>query len=246
MIWYQGESNTGDAHEYRAEFPLMIEDWRTQWGRPHLPFYFCQLANAMPKKSYPQPGSEWAELREAQSMALSLPDTAQAVLIDLGESGDFHFRDKKDVAERLARIALARQYGRKVVYSGPTYQSMAVEGGKVRLRFAHIDGGLVAHPLPATYPVRSLVGETAPLVANSPGSQLEGFAVCGADHKWAWADARIEGSTVVVESAQVPHPTAVRYGWAENPTCNLYNAAGLPASPFRTDQFHGVTDKNHF
>ncbi len=170
-------------------------------------------------------------------MALSLPNTAQAVLIDLGESDNVHFRDKADVADRLARIALARQYGQNLVYSGPTYQSMAVEGNKIRLKFDHTDGGLVAKPLPATYDVSTLLKKTEPLVPNSPGSQLEGFAICGADQKFVWANAQIDGNDVVVSSDQVPQPVAVRYGWAENPTVNLYNGAGLPASPFRTDDF---------
>ncbi len=245
VIWYQGESNTGNAYEFRTEFPLMINDWRTQWGRPDLPFYFCQLANFLSKKNYPGP-SIWAELREAQSMTLSLPDTAQAVLIDLGESDDAHFRDKKDVGERLALIALARNYGRKVVYSGPVYESAKVNGSRVEIKFTHVEGGLVSRPLPKVYPVRTQVGESAPLIPNSPGSQVEGFAVCGTDQHWQWADARIEGDTLLVWSDKVPAPVAVRYGWAENPTCNLYNGAGLPASPFRTDDFPGVTIKNHF
>ena len=161
ILWYQGESNAGRAYEYRAEFPLMIEDWRTQWGRPELPFYFCQLANSLPKTTRPG-SSEWAELREAQSMALRLPNTAQAVLIDLGDSADVHFRDKKDVGERLARIALARQYGRNLVYSGPVYESMAVAGNQIRINFDHTEGGLVARPLPSAYQVRSLLGKPRP------------------------------------------------------------------------------------
>jgi len=236
ILWYQGESNTSRAYQYRTLLPLFIKDLRDKWNDPTLPFYICQLANFSPKTNRPVQ-SIYAELREAQSMALSLPNTAQAVLIDLGEANNIHFRDKADVADRLARIALARQYGQKLVYSGPTYQSMTVEGNKIRVKFDHTDGGLVAKPLPATYPVSTLLNQTAPLAPNSPGSQLEGFEISGADQQFVWASAQIDGDSVVVSSDKAPQPVAVRYGWADNPTCNLYNGSDLPASPFRTDDF---------
>jgi len=239
-IWYQGESNAGRAVQYRTAFPLLITDWRKQWNQGDFPFYFCQLANFMDKKTGPG-DSAWAELREAQSMTLGLPNTGQAVLIDIGESADIHPRKKTDVGERLALIALAKDYGKKIPFSGPVYNSMRTEGGKAILSFKSADGGLVAKTLPDTYTVKSQSGETAPLVRNSPGSQLEGFAICGEDRKWVWADARIDGDNVVVWSDKVPVPVAVRYAWAENPTCNLFNGAGLPASPFRTDDFPPVT-----
>ncbi len=236
VIWYQGESNAGRAWQYRTAFPLMIEDWREQWNQGAFPFYFCQLANYTPKK--PEPGEHgWAELREAQTLALKLPNTGQAILIDIGEAADIHPRNKEEVSERLTRIALAKDYGSKVAYSGPTYESMKVEGNTVRLTFAHADQGLVARPLPATYNVSTQRGETAPLVRNSPNSELEGFAICGSDKKWIWADAKIDGNSIIVWSDKVPKPVAVRYAWAANPTCNLYNGAGLPAGPFRTDNF---------
>ncbi len=239
-IWYQGESNAGRAYQYRTAFPLMITDWRKQWNQGDFPFYFCQLANFMAKK--PEPGdSNWAELREAQSMTLKLPNTGQAVLIDIGESTDIHPRNKKDVGDRLALIALAKDYGKSIPYSGPVYDSMKVEKNKAILTFKHTDGGLSAKPLPATFDVKSQTKETAPLIRNSPSSQLEGFAICGEDKKWFWADATIEGNTVVVSSDKVASPVAVRYAWSDNPTCNLYNGAGLPASPFRTDDFPPVT-----
>jgi len=240
VIWYQGEGNASRAFMYRTAFPLLIDDWRRHWGRGNFPFYFCQLTNYQEKSALPGE-SEIAELREAQHLTLRLPNTGEAVLIDIGESKDIHPRNKKDAGERLARIALARDYGRDVPYSGPVYDSMQVEGNKIRLRFQHADGGLVAAPLPAFYNVETLRHLTAPLVRNSPKSQLEGFAICGADHKWAWADAKIDGDVVMVWSDAVPAPVAVRYGWADNPTCNLENGAGLPASPFRTDDFPGVT-----
>jgi sialate O-acetylesterase len=240
VIWYQGESNTSRAYQYRTAFPLMIADWRKLWNQGDFPFYFCQLANFTPKSS--EPGeSTWAELREAQSMTLKVPNTGQAVLIDIGESGDVHPRNKKDAGERLARIALAKDYGKSITWSGPVYDSMKINNGKATLTFTHVDGGLAARALPDTYPVISEFEETAPLVRNSPQSPIEGFAICGQDRKWAWADAKIEGDQVVVWSDRVPAPLAVRYAWTHNPTCNLYNRAGLPASPFRTDDFPPTT-----
>jgi len=240
VIWYQGETNVSRAWQYRSAFPMLIKDWRTQWKQPDLPFYFCQLANFKPKTAAPEESPD-AELRESQSLALKLPRTGQAVLIDIGEAGDIHPRNKKDVGDRLARIALADSYGKKIAFSGPVYQSMKIEGGRIRLTFTHADGRLTARPLPATYDVKTQTGVTAPLVRNSPDSELEGFAICGADHKWVWADAKIDGDSVVVWSDQVSKPVAVRYAWASNPTCNLYNGAGLPASPFRTDDEPATT-----
>jgi len=244
-IWYQGESNAGRAFQYRTAFPLMISDWRKQWNQGDFPFYFCQLANFMAKK--PEPGdSAWAELREAQSMTLKLPNTGQAVLIDIGESADIHPRNKKDAGERLALIALAKDYGKTIPFSGPVYDSMKVENGRAVLAFKNADGGLVAKPLPQTYDIKSQTKETAPLVRNSPNSPLEGFMICGEDKKWVWADAKIDGNSVIVSSEKVPAPVAVRYAWTENPTCNLYNGAGLPASPFRTDDFPTTTLANKY
>lgn len=240
VIWYQGESNAGRATQYRTAFPLLIGDWRKQWHNEDFPFYFCQLANFMPKKPDPAE-SAWAELRDAQASALRLPHAGQAVLIDLGEAGDIHPCNKKDPGERLALIALAKDYGKPIPYSGPVFDSMKIDGSKAILTFKPTDGGLVANPLPETYLVSTKLNKTVPLVRNSPGSQLEGFAICGADKQWFWADARIEGDMVIVSSPKVPDPVAVRYAWADNPTCNLYNGAGLPASPFRTDDFTPVT-----
>lgn len=245
VIWYQGEANRGRAWEYREAFPLLVKDWRKQWGREDLPFYFCQLANFLEKKDAPSE-SEWAETREAQSLALALPATGQAVLIDIGEAKDIHPLNKRDVGERLARIALARDYGKSIVFSGPVYRSMTVEGKTIRVTFSHAERGLAARQLPARYDVRMQTGETAPLIRNSPGSELEGFAVCGADRKWVWANAKIEGDSAVVWSGAVQKPVAVRYGWADNPTCNLINGDGLPAAPFRTDDFPLITKGNVF
>lgn len=234
-IWYQGESNTRNPQDYRERFPALIRDWRRHWGAGDFPFYFCQLANFRAKATKPG-DSSWAELREAQSLALGLPNTGMAVLIDTGESEDIHPLAKDIAGSRLARIALARTYGKAIPFSGPVYQSMKVESDRIRLTFRHLEGGLAAKEVPATYDVMRKAGKTAPLVRNRPDSQLEGFAICGADEKWVWADAKIDGETVLVWSDQVTAPVAARYGWADNPTCNLYNAAGLPASPFRTDK----------
>jgi len=245
VLWYQGESNTKRAYEYRTAFQTLIKGWREKWQLENLPFYFCQVCNNLAKVSKPGE-SAWAELRESQVQALALPETGQAVTIDLGEAGDLHFRDKQTLGHRLFLIAEARHYGNPVPYSGPVYDSMNVEDGKIRLQFKNADGGLVAQKLPATYNVKTLTGETAPLIRNSPNSQLEGFAICGEDHRWVWADARIDGDSVVVWSDAVPKPVAVRYAWSDNPTCNLYNGAGLPASPFRTDNFPAITANAHF
>jgi sialate O-acetylesterase len=237
VIWYQGEGNWNRGYQYRAAFPAMIADWRAKWGRGDLPFYYCQIANLGAHSKQPERTSAFAEVREAQSMALSLPNTGQAVLIDVGEEEDIHPADKMSVGDRLARIALAQTYGKAVVFSGPVFDSMTLEGDKARIRFKHAAPGLLARPMPETYAPNSKSGRMVPLVRNSPRSEIEGFAICGEDKKWEWANARIEGETVVVWADAVPKPVAVRYAWAQNPFCNLYNAAGLPANPFRTDDF---------
>lgn len=239
-IWYQGEGNGTRAWQYRTSLPLMIADWRARWQQGDFPFYLCQLANFQPKNSTPTE-SDWAELRESQSNVLDLPNTGMAVLIDLGEADDVHPRNKRDVGERLAKIALAKDYGKDIAFSGPVYQEMRIEAGKIHLKFGHTEGGLIASALPATYEICSAKGQTAPLIRNSPQSELEGFTVCGEDRKWVWANAKVNENTVIVWSDQVTNPIAVRYAWAANPTCNLYNGAGLPATPFRTDDFPAIT-----
>ncbi|HSI83685.1 MAG TPA: sialate O-acetylesterase [Candidatus Methylacidiphilales bacterium] len=241
-IWYQGESNAGRAYNYSKVFPIMIEDWRAHWEQGPFPFYFCQLANFMAKTDTPKE-SGWAELREAQTKTLSLPNTGMAVLIDIGESADIHPRNKKDAGERLGKAALAQTYGVKIPYSGPKYKSQTVEGDKIRLSFEHTDGGLVAKKLPETFSVQSSKNETKPLVLPSTDSELQGFYICGEDKVWKWAQAKVDGESVVVWSSEVPKPIAVRYAWADNPTCNLYNGAGFPAIPFRTDDFPPITLK---
>lgn len=217
-IWYQGESNADRAYQYRKLFPAMIKNWRADWGQGDFPFLFVQLANFTAIEPEPV-DSAWAELREAQLMTLALPNTGMAVIIDIGEANDIHPKNKQDVGKRLALWALAKTYGKDLVYSGPIYKSMRIEGDKIVLDFEHIGSGLVA----------------------GGGEPLKGFAVAGADHKFVWADAKIDGKTVVVSSTEVSEPAAVRYGWANNPICNLYNKEGLPASPFRTDDWPGIT-----
>lgn len=216
-IWYQGESNADNARQYRTLFPAMIRDWRTQWGQGDFPFLFVQLANYNMRRPVPTDDS-WAELREAQSMTLSEPNTGMAVIIDIGEGADIHPRNKQDVGHRLALPALAKVFDRDIVYSGPMYRSMTVEGNAIRLAFDHVGSGLIAR-----------------------GDTLVGFAIAGADRKFVWAQAKIDGETIVVSHPDVQTPVAVRYAWGQNPACNLYNAEGLSASPFRTDDFPGIT-----
>jgi sialate O-acetylesterase len=217
-IWYQGESNASRAYQYCKLFPTMIKNWRKDWGQGDFPFLFVQLANFRQVSDEPVE-SDWAELREAQTMTLSLPNTGMATIIDIGEADDIHPRNKQDVGRRLALWALAETYDQDVVYSGPLYESMKIEDGKIRVRFDHVGSGLVARG----------------------GGELKGFAVAGPDRDFVWADAEIDGNTVVVCSERVENPVAVRYAWADNPVCNLYNKEGLPASPFRTDDWPGVT-----
>jgi sialate O-acetylesterase len=220
-IWYQGESNAGRAYQYRRLFPAMILDWRRRWGQGDFPFLFVQLANYMARKPDPSE-SAWAELREAQLRTLTFPNTGQAVIIDIGDATDIHPKNKQDVGKRLALWALNETYGRDVPRSGPLYGSLTVEGNRARVHFTDTDGGL----------------------KTPDGSAVTGFAIAGEDRKFVWAEAVIEGDTVVVSSSLVPRPIAVRYAWADNPECNLYSGADLPASPFRSDDWRGVTINN--
>ncbi|GAB3636440.1 sialate O-acetylesterase [Hymenobacter arcticus] len=219
VIWYQGESNADRAAQYRTLFPALIADWRQQWGA-ELPFLFVQLANFQPTKPEPSE-SAWAELREAQAQALRLPRTGMATAIDIGDPADIHPHNKQEVGRRLALAARRVAYGdNKLTASGPTYASLITKGSAIQLKFSSVGKGLV-------------VKESA---------ALQGFAVAGADRQFHWATARLVGNEVVVKSAAVPAPVAVRYDWADSPTGNLYNQAGLPAVPFRTDTWPGVTE----
>lgn len=219
-IWYQGESNAPRAYQYREIFPLMIQDWRNQWEQGDFPFLWVQLANFKQPVEAPK-DSDWAELREAQSMTLSLPNTGQAVIIDKGEANDIHPRDKWTVGERLAVAAKKVAYGMDVVYSGPTFKNMEVAGNKVRIIFDNLGSGLEI---------------------NDKYGYVKGFAVAGKDKVFHWANAYQDGNDIIVYSDKVSQPVAVRYGWADNPDdVNVYNAEGLPASPFRTDSWEGIT-----
>jgi sialate O-acetylesterase len=217
-IWYQGESNAGRAEQYRTLFADMIKNWRRDWGEGDFPFLEVQLAPYRDIK--PQPGeSEWAELREAQALATkALAKVGMAVITDVGEEKDIHPKKKEPVGARLALAARKMAYDEKIVYSGPTYKRLKIDGDKAVVHFANVGSGLVARE-----------------------GGLKGFALCGEDKKWVWAKAEIAGDSVVVRSPEVTKPVAVRFGWADYPVVNLWNKEGLPASPFRTDDFPMIT-----
>ena len=245
VLWYQGESNAlynEDEHceeSYFLKKQALIESWRAAW-RENLaarraprdfPFYFVQLAAFRPPSDNPEGGDAWAMILMAQLRTLSVPHTGMAVAIDLadpGNPGDIHPKNKRDVGERLARWALTRDYGvRNLVYSGPLYRSMRVEGDRIRVQFDHSAPGLMAATKQGYEPA-----------VEEPEGRLRRFAIAGADRQWVWADAVIDGRSVVVSSPHVPEPVAVRYAFSMNPEgSNLYNRAGLPASPFRTDDW---------
>lgn len=218
-IWYQGEHNAGKAYEYRALLPNMIKSWRDAWGEGDFPFLLAQLAPYMKINSQPEE-SGWAELREAQLLTTkNCPNTGMAVITDCGNPKDIHPTKKEPVGARLALAARKIAYGEDIVYSGPIYKGMKIEGDSITLYFDHVGGGLVA----------------------KDGS-LKGFSIAGADRKFVWASAQIiDDNKVLVSSFSVPNPVAVRYGWANCPVVNLFNKENLPASPFRTDDFPMVT-----
>jgi len=219
-IWYQGESNAGRAYQYRTLFPKMIEDWRVRWGNGYFPFLFVQLANFEFRHEEPVE-SDWAELREAQLMTLNYPKTGMAVIIDIGEADDIHPRNKQDVGKRLYLAAKKVAYGEDIFYSGPIYNQMKIDGNKILLEFDHIGNGLV--------------------LKNS--ESMSGFTIAGQDKKFYWANAEVIDNKIVVSSEMVKEPVAVRYAWDKNPVCTLFNKKDLPASPFRTDSWKGITEK---
>jgi sialate O-acetylesterase len=216
-IWYQGEGNTWRAYQYRKLLPALIQGWRSGWGENNFPFLIVQLPN---QGSSPELGdSIWAELREAQLLtAKNVPNTGLAVTIDVGEAANLHPPRKEEIGQRLALWALGTTYGKKIVYSGPLYESSKIEGHRFRIRFQQTGSGLEAR-----------------------GGELKGFAIAGQDRKFHWATASVEGDSVIVSSREVSVPLAVRYAWAGSPECNLYNKEGLPASPFRTDDWPGAS-----
>ncbi len=213
-IWYQGESNAGRAHQYRHLFADLIRNWRNDWGQGDFPFLAVQLAPY--KNIQPQPAeSDWAELREAQLLATqTLPKVGLAVITDVGEENDIHPKKKQPVGARLAVAARGIAYGEKIEFSGPIYLKLRIKNGKAIVSFEHVGAGLQAR-----------------------GGELQGFTIAGADRKFVRANAEIKGSTVEVSSPDVPKPVAVRFGWADYPVVNLWNEDGLPATPFRTDNF---------
>ncbi|WP_420149418.1 sialate O-acetylesterase [Spirosoma sp.] len=230
VIWYQGESNAGRAYQYRKTFPLMIQDWRQHWGYD-FPFLFVQLASFNAANGDSQRGSNWAELREAQTMTLQLPNTGMAVTSDIGERSDIHPKNKLDVGKRLAAEAMRVAYGKQSeggndVSRGPQFDKMTVDGNRVVLMFRNAGTGLT---------VKDKYG------------YLKGFEVAGADQKFHYAKATIQGNNVVVQADSVAAPVAVRYGWADdNSDVNLYNREGFPAVPFRTDTWKGITEAARF
>lgn len=217
VIWYQGENNAGQAYDYRTLFPTLINDWRTKWGY-EFPFYWVQLASYMQKAEIPPAADSWAELREAQTLTLSVKNTGQAITTDIGDANDIHPKNKQDVGKRLAAIALNKDYDRKdIIFSGPTFKEASIQNDRVIISFDHVASGLK--------------------ITNKYG-YVEGFAIAGKDQKFVWAKAYLDGEDrVVVYSNNVKNPVAVRYCWSINPDVNLFNSAGLPATPFRTDNW---------
>ena len=238
-IWYQGESNAGRAHQYRALFADMVSNWRHDWNQGDFTFLQVQLAPF--KAIKPEPGdSDWAELREAQNYAMKvLPKVGVAVITDVGEEKDIHPKKKEPVGARLALAARHIAYGEDFVWTGPTFKSLKVSGNKAAVTFKNTGAGLEARAIPG------LEEATGPAVYNQATGKLhrslKGFAVCGEDQKFFWADAEIDDDKVIVSSPHVAKPVAVRYGWADYPVVNLWNREGLPASPFRTDDFPMIT-----
>ena len=226
-LWYQGETDaTGTGEQYNALLPALIGDWRARWGEGNFPFLVVGLANFRARDAEPGDGA-WIRVREAQfKTSEKVPNVGLAQAIDVGEAGSIHPVDKYDVGRRLAADALHLAYGQDVPWAGPSFAGETIEPGRIRIKFAHTGGGLVIRqsPWPADNP-------------PEPTDHLVGFAIAGADQKWVWADATIKGDEVVVSSSQVPVPVAVRYGWDNNPAVNLYNKEGLPAVPFRTDDW---------
>jgi sialate O-acetylesterase len=218
FLWYQGEADEADAYNYRTTFPMMIKDWRQRWKQGNLPFLYVQLANF--RKANEQPAeSQWAELREAQTMALSQPNTGMACTIDIGEAGSIHPLNKQEVGYRLALLANRVVYKKNIVASGPIYHSYTIEGNNIRISFENIGTGL----------------------KTNDEKNITGFAIAGADKHFYWANALVKGNEIIIHSDKVTEPKAVRYAWADNPECNLVNSAGLPAVPFRTDGWKGIT-----
>jgi len=222
VVWYQGENNTSRAYDYRTLFPTLIKDWRTKWGYD-FSFYWVQLAGYLAKAEQPPVADSWAELRESQTLTLSLDNTGEVITTDIGDANDIHPKNKQDVGLRMAYIALNKNYGKhNIICSGPIYKKMKRNDNEIIIEFDNVASGLMT---------------------NSKYGYVEGFAIVGDEHKFVWANAKILGKNkVIVYSDQIKNPVAVRYCWASNPDVNLYNSAGLPACPFRTDSWRISTE----
>jgi sialate O-acetylesterase len=220
FLWYQGEANDTLAYNYRTLFPMMISDWRIRWQQGYLPFLYVQLPNYKKRQTEPME-SEWAELREAQAMTLTQPNTGMVCAIDLGEAKTIHPTNKQDVGFRLALLADKVAYQKDIIVSGPIFSSYKIEGNMIRISFS---------------------GSRSGLKTKDNLSPRE-FTIAGADKKFYRAIARIIGDELIIRSDKVANPVAVRYAWCDNPDCNLINAEGFPAIPFRIDQWDGITKK---
>jgi len=226
VLWYQGEANVWRAQEYKKTFPLLIQDWRTKFKQGDFPFYFVQLSTFNEFNGNSKVGSKWAELREAQSETLKVKNSGMAVTTDIGNAKDIHPTNKQDVGLRLAAIALNNVYGKKQVYSGPTYQSQEIKGNKITLTFDNIGSGLTS---------------------SDNTENLKGFEIAGSDQVFYSAKAIIKDNKIIVSSDQVQNPVAVHYGWADDDTeINLFNKEKFPASPFRTDNWDLITQHEKY
>ena len=223
VVWYQGESNIESAHQYRTLFPLMIKNWWMKWEQGYFPFIYLQLPSYNGVTTEPVE-DQMAELRDAQLRTLNLPHTGMAVTIDLLKNDMHSAKNEKIVADRLTLIALHDAYNEKIPYSGVIYNGVEFKGSKAIVSFKHVYNGLKAGPL-----------------NDSTSTELKGFSIAGINKNFVWADAKIQGDKVIVSSPQVKNPVSVRYGWNRHPDCNLYNSIGLPASPFKTDNWKGIT-----
>jgi sialate O-acetylesterase len=221
VTWYQGEANQTRPHQYAKLLPALIANWRQQFAQGDIPFYIAGLPAFMVHRDQPGSFDGWTGVREAQAKTVhAVANTGLAITVDTGDAANIHPHEKRAVGERLALLALAGNYHQPVVASGPIYRSLQRNGSELRLKFDGVSGGIVSH-----------------------GKELAEFSVAGADHKWHWAHARIDGDTVVVSSPEVPSPVAARYAWQANPVATLFNTAGLPAAPFRTDNWPSEPDR---
>ena len=227
-IWYQGESNGNEGETYYHKKHGLVKGWRDVWGQGEFPFYWVQLANFTNDKNEPEGGDGYARIRDAERKALDIPHSGMAVIIDIGETGNIHPKNKQDVGKRLAQWGLAKSYGKDVVPSGPLFKKLEIDGNKAHIHFDHVGTGLIIGKKEGLKPTEELVID----------AKLERFAIAGKDKNWVWADAVIDGDTVTVSHPDVSKPVAVRYAYSANPLgANLYNREGFPASPFRTDDW---------